>query len=90
LSLVNLGIVVRFTCLLEILAFHDKQERKLIYTFTIQIGMASEFTYLARSFLLFEGTRTERVQKALEWTFEPLLHGLGTQVVATLPLLLLK
>eukprot|EP00250_Pteridium_aquilinum_P012900 c21015_g1_i1 orf=984-4394(+) len=56
----------------------------------IVIGMASEFTYLARSFLLFDGTRTERVQKALEWTFEPLLHGLGTQVVATLPLVFLK
>ncbi|MCO5590364.1 hypothetical protein L7F22_044334 [Adiantum nelumboides] len=56
----------------------------------IVIGMASEFTYLARSFLLFDGTRIERVQKALEWTFEPLLHGLGTQIVATLPLLFLK
>ncbi|KAI5073412.1 hypothetical protein GOP47_0011425 [Adiantum capillus-veneris] len=56
----------------------------------IVIGMASEFTYLARSFLLFDGTRNERVQKALAWTFEPLLHGLGTQIVATLPLLFLK
>lgn len=56
----------------------------------IVIGMASEFTYLARSFLLFDGTRIERVQKALQWTFEPLLHGLGTQIVATLPLVFLK
>lgn len=56
----------------------------------IVIGMASEFTYLARSFLLFDGTRTERVHKALQWTFEPLLHGLGTQIVATFPLLFLK
>ncbi|KAH7447216.1 hypothetical protein KP509_01G097400 [Ceratopteris richardii] len=56
----------------------------------IVIGMASEFTYLTRSFLLFDGTKNQRVQKALEWTFEPLLHGLGTQIVATLPLLFLK
>lgn len=56
----------------------------------IVIGMASEFTYLARSFLLVKGTRSHRIGKALEWTFEPLLHGLGTQVVAMLPLLFLK
>ncbi|MCO5558414.1 hypothetical protein L7F22_011995 [Adiantum nelumboides] len=56
----------------------------------IVIGMASEFTYLARSFLVVDGTRNYRVGKALEWTFEPLLHGFGTQVAATLPLLFLK
>jgi hypothetical protein len=55
-----------------------------------QIGMASELTYLARSFLVVDGTRNQRVQKALEWTFEPLLQGFGTQFVATLPLLFLK
>ncbi|MCO5558412.1 hypothetical protein L7F22_011993 [Adiantum nelumboides] len=54
------------------------------------VGMASEFTYLARSFLVIDGTRNYRVGKALEWTFEPLLHGFGTQVAATLPLLFLK
>lgn len=56
----------------------------------IVVGMASEFTYLARSFLVVDGTRNHRVGKALEWTFEPLLHGFGTQVAATLPLLFLK
>lgn len=56
----------------------------------IVIGMASEFTYLARSFLVVDGTRNYRVGKALEWTFEPLLHGFGTQVAATLPLIFLK
>ncbi|KAI5073406.1 hypothetical protein GOP47_0011419 [Adiantum capillus-veneris] len=56
----------------------------------IVVGMASEFTYLARSFLVVDGTRNYRVGKALEWTFEPLLHGFGTQVAATLPLLFLK
>ncbi len=52
--------------------------------------MASELTYLARAFLVVDGTRNHRVRKALEWTFEPLLQGFGTQFVATLPLLLLK
>jgi patched 2 protein len=56
----------------------------------IVIGMASELTYLARSFLVVDGTRNYRVRKALEWTFEPLLQGFGTQFVATLPLLFLK
>lgn len=56
----------------------------------IVVGMASEFTYLARSFLVVDGTPNFRVGKALEWTFEPLLHGFGTQVAATLPLLFLK
>ncbi|KAG6547150.1 hypothetical protein Mapa_011402 [Marchantia paleacea] len=56
----------------------------------IVIGMSAEFTYLARSFLVVEGTKTERVRKALEWTFEPLLHGFGTQFVATFPLLFVK
>eukprot|EP00250_Pteridium_aquilinum_P014814 c22219_g1_i1 orf=359-3775(+) len=56
----------------------------------IVIGMASEFTYLARCFLVVDGTQNYRVGKALEWTFEPLLHGFGTQVAATLPLLFLK
>ncbi|KAI5073407.1 hypothetical protein GOP47_0011420 [Adiantum capillus-veneris] len=56
----------------------------------IVVGMASEFTYLARSFLVVDGTRNYRVGKALEWTLEPLLHGFGTQVAATLPLIFLK
>ncbi|KAH7441526.1 hypothetical protein KP509_03G041600 [Ceratopteris richardii] len=56
----------------------------------IVVGMASEFTYLSRCFLVIDGTKDYRVGKALEWTFEPLLHGFGTQVAATLPLLLLK
>eukprot|EP01018_Ginkgo_biloba_P025045 Gb_09479 [translate_table: standard] len=56
----------------------------------IVIGMASEFTYLARCFLAVDGTRNERVGKALELTFEPLLHGLGTQIAATFPLIFLK
>ncbi|XP_024533742.1 protein patched homolog 2 isoform X1 [Selaginella moellendorffii] len=56
----------------------------------IVIGMAAELTYLARAFLMVEGTRNYRVGKALEWTLEPLLHGFGTQVVATLPLVFLK
>ncbi|KAL3679242.1 hypothetical protein R1sor_022198 [Riccia sorocarpa] len=56
----------------------------------IVIGMSAEFTYLARSFLIVEGSRNHRVGKALEWTFEPLLHGFGTQFVATFPLLFVK
>lgn len=56
----------------------------------IVIGMSAEFTYLARSFLLVEGTNEHRVAKALEWTFEPLLHGFGIQFVATFPLLFVK
>ncbi|KAL2613615.1 hypothetical protein R1flu_025307 [Riccia fluitans] len=56
----------------------------------IVIGMSAEFTYLARSFLIVEGSKTHRVAKALEWTLEPLLHGFGTQFVATFPLLFVK
>ncbi|CAM6120014.1 unnamed protein product [Calypogeia fissa] len=56
----------------------------------IVIGMSAEFTYLARSFLVVEGTKQHRVAKALEWTFEPLLHGFGVQFVATFPLLFVK
>ncbi|KAG0620497.1 hypothetical protein M758_4G220800 [Ceratodon purpureus] len=56
----------------------------------IVIGMSSEFTYLARSFLVVDGTRNYRVRKALEWTFEPLLHGFGTQIAATIPLIFVK
>ncbi|XP_024373471.1 uncharacterized protein [Physcomitrium patens] len=56
----------------------------------IVIGMSSEFTYLARSFLMVDGTRNYRVRKALEWTFEPLLHGFGTQIAATIPLIFVK
>jgi hypothetical protein len=56
----------------------------------IVIGMSAEFTYLARSYLVVEGTKQERVAKALEWTFEPLLHGFGVQFVATLPLVFVK
>ncbi|KAG0631087.1 hypothetical protein M758_1G226800 [Ceratodon purpureus] len=56
----------------------------------IVVGMSSEFTYLARSFLVVDGTRNYRVRKALEWTFEPLLHGFGTQIAATIPLIFVK
>jgi hypothetical protein len=56
----------------------------------IVIGMSSEFTYLARCFLAVDGTKNERVGKALELTLEPLLHGLGTQIAATFPLIFLK
>ncbi|XP_024381939.1 uncharacterized protein [Physcomitrium patens] len=56
----------------------------------IVIGMSSEFTYLGRSFLVVDGTRNYRVRKALEWTFEPLLHGFGTQIAATIPLIFVK
>jgi hypothetical protein len=52
--------------------------------------MSAEFTYLARSYLVVEGTKHERVAKALEWTFEPLLHCFGVQFVATFPLLFVK
>jgi hypothetical protein len=52
--------------------------------------MSSEFTYLARAFLVVDGTRNYRVRKALEWTFEPLLHGFGTQIAATIPLIFVK
>lgn len=52
--------------------------------------MSSEFTYLARCFLALDGTKNERVGKALELTLEPLLHGLGTQIAATFPLIFLK
>jgi patched 1 protein/patched 2 protein len=56
----------------------------------IVVGMSSEFTYLARSFLVVDGTRNYRVGKALEWTLEPLLHGFGTQIAATIPLIFVK
>jgi hypothetical protein len=56
----------------------------------IVVGMSSEFTYLARAFLVVDGTRNYRVRKALEWTFEPLLHGFGTQIAATIPLIFVK
>lgn len=55
-----------------------------------QIGMSAELTYLARSFLVVDGTRNYRVGKALEWTLEPLLHGFGTQIAATIPLIFVK
>lgn len=39
---------------------------------------------------MVDGTRNYRVRKALEWTFEPLLHGFGTQIAATIPLIFVK
>ncbi|XP_057847014.2 uncharacterized protein LOC131056772 [Cryptomeria japonica] len=106
LSLVNLGIVKQILNATNsvIMIFHilhifkRKPEISAINTsykayrayFYQQIGMSSELTYLARCFLVIDGTKNERVGRALQWTFEPLLHGLGTQIAATLPLIFLK
>ncbi|GAQ91285.1 putative Patched family protein [Klebsormidium nitens] len=57
----------------------------------VAVGLATEYTFhLSRNYLVFEGTRHHRVAKALEWTLEPLLHGMAAFFLAIFALAFAK
>lgn len=53
--------------------------------------MATEYTFhVSRNYLVFQGSRQHRVAKALEWSLEPLLHGMAAFFLAIFALAFAK